>query len=357
MKDPKTENWLGLHGYTWQFVAKVPIAKIDLKEAEANPARLGRALDEEYALSIGLAVQDGAELPAVVVLDRGEPQFDVMTGRHRIYGVTHFCKPAHDTIDAYVVREVDPYRVELLSRSINVIEGHAPDTTERLTHVAEVRRKFPHSKPHELASQFKLSTKQVNEYLRVLAMEKRADDLGVGHIVRNNRAFGLKTKADLNSIQNDNVFANAVVMVAKHHNDFRGTAGTTFAKELRAAGSERRALKYIEERDRELTEAEEQRKVKKSRSPSGRATMFVGAARSLLKKYPGTPDKLYLEGLGTTCNELKRELKVLKEARNALDDVEGALEKLIADMERQEEWRKKPAAARGEQNYGSTSPH
>jgi hypothetical protein len=211
-----------------------------------------------------------------------------------------------------------------------------------------MRRLFPHSTAKELASQFRVAAYTAAEYLRVIAMERRADDLGVGHLAKS-RAISLKLKAQLQGLQNDNVFLHAVTLVARHPNDFRGaTPGVTLVKELRSAGSERKALKYLDERDRELSDAEDQRKVKKSRSPSGKATLFVGAARSLLKKYPGTPTKLYLEGLGTTCNELKRELKVLREARNAIDEVDEAMVKLIADLERQEEWKKRTDAHQGD---------
>ena len=356
MKDSKTEYFLTANGYTWQFHKELPLDQLDMKEAESNPARLGSALDEDYALGIGLAVQEGADLPAIVVLDDGTALYKIVTGRHRINGVTDFCKPPRPALDAYVVREVDPYRIQLLIRTINVIEGHAPDTRERLTHIAEMRRMFPHSTAKELAALFRVATNTAAEYLRVIAMERRAEDLGIGNIAKS-RTIPMKLKAQLQGLQNDNIFLHAVTMVSRHPNDFRGkTPGETLVKELRSAGSERKALKYLDERDRELTDAEDQRKVKKSRSPSGKATLFVGAARSLLKKYPGSPNKLYLEGLGTTCNELKRELKVLREARNALDDVDEALVKLIADLERQEEWKQKSiAAARGSQPSDSIS--
>ena len=354
MKDAKTEHYLTARGYTWQYVKDFPIARLDLKEAESNPARLGKALDEEYALSIGLAVQDGAELPAIVTHDTGDGLDDIITGRHRVSGVTTFCKPRRDTIDAYRVREADKFRVDLLVRTINTIEGHAPGTHERLIHVAEMRRKYPHTTTKDIAKEFGVAVETAHEYLRVLAMERRAEELGVGHIVRNNRGFSMKLKSALNSINIDSVFVHAVDMVAKHPNDFKGSAGSTLAKELRSLGSERRMLKFVETRDRELTEVDDQRKAKKSRSPTGRATLFVGAARSLLKKYPGSPDKLYLEGLGSTCDQLRRELKVLREARDALDDVEGAVEKLLADLERQEEWQQK--ARPGNQSSEGTSP-
>lgn len=355
MKDQKTEYFLSSNGYTWQFQKDLPLTMLDMKEAESNPARLGAALDEEYALSIGLAVQDGAELPAIVVLDDGTPMYRIITGRHRVKGVTDFCKPQFQALDAYVVREVDPYRVQMLTRTINIIEGHAPNTRERLTHIAEMRRMFPHSTAKELSGQFKVAAQTANEYLRVLSMERRADDLGVGHVAKG-KAIPFKLKAQLQSIQSDNVFMHAVAVVARHPNDFRGqTPGSTLIKELKSAGTERKALKYLDERDRELTDAEDTRKVKKSRSPSGKATLFVGAARSLLKKYPGTPTKLYLEGLGTTCNELKRELRVLRDARNVIDEVDEALVKLIADLERQEEWKQKSITARGSPISDATS--
>src|SRR6516162_2138199 len=205
MKDSKTEYFLTSNGYAWQFHQDLPLNQLNMKEAETNPARLGAALDEEYALSIGLAVQDGADLPAIVVLDDGSQLYLIITGRHRVCGVLIFCKPARMTLDAYVVREVDPYRVQLLIRTINTIEGHAPSTQERLTHIAEMRRMFPHASAKELAAQFRVALPTANEYLRVIAMERRAEDLGVGHIVKS-RAFPLRLKAQLQGIQSENVF-------------------------------------------------------------------------------------------------------------------------------------------------------
>lgn len=345
MKDPKTESYLKMNGYGFVFHKSLALSSIDMKEAEENPARLMRRLDEDRAISYGMAMEEGADFPGIVVLDIGDglPK-RLITGMHR-------CKAA-DTVglknlDAYIVREADPYRIELLLRTINNIEGKAPDLKEKLSHIAEMRRQFPHATLEELAKRFQVHVATVRNYVKEIEAERRANELGLGTAFSTQR-FPQKLKVALHAIQNDNTFRAAVNLIANHP-DLRGSAAISLAKELKEITTEKRALKIVEDRDRELTSEEEDKKARKSKSPTGTATQFVSRVRSVLRFYPGTVDKLYLAGLPTA--QIQREKRLMDEVIGILSDVRDAMAQMEQEQERALEWR----TPRGGHSYAPSS--
>jgi len=351
VRDPKIEQFLTSRGFAWKFQANFPIANINMRAAESNPARLGRAIDDEYALSIGLAAQEGADIPAIVTIDTGFDLDELATGRHRISGVTDFCKPPRTALDAYRVRESDPCRIELLIRTINGIEGRRTPAKENLIHMAEMKRKHPHLSAKQLAAEFYTTSTTVNAYFRELQMETRGEELGIGQIVRG-KAFNKSAKARLQSIKNDTIFMHACLLVAKHPNRYSLQAIDALVRELNAV-PEHRARDIIEQREEDLRKAASAEKLKQTRSPSGVSTKFVSVLRSMLRVWPGSVDKLYLDGLGTTCSELKRELKVMQEALSVLELVVEATQKAADRKARDEEWSQR--RDRGKPNSDNTS--
>ena len=346
MRDPKTENFLKANGYAYVFVKQLKFGAIDLKEADANPARLLKKLDKDRALSYGLAMIDGADFPAIVVLDAGDDKPSrLITGRHRIEGA----KEAEiDAFDAYVVRDADPYRRELLLRTINNIEGRAPDQMEKLNHIAELHRLYPDVSVNELAARFGLKPQTVANHLRENEVAERAQRLGVGAEISHDKFKALKQP--LFGLNNDVTFTEVVRLIARYP-DLRTSAATSLIKELKEKTTERQALKLIEERDREMAQIEAENRGKRSRTPKAKGTAFLSRPRGMVKAYPGSPDKLYLGGF--TAQELKGERKMLTDAATVIAEVMAEVDKLIEEKERANEWRNR---RHGASNFAGISP-
>lgn len=68
MKDQKTEQFLEQGGYHYEYHPHVDFSEIDLKASYENPARLLRRVDEDRAISYALAMEEGTEFPAIVLL-------------------------------------------------------------------------------------------------------------------------------------------------------------------------------------------------------------------------------------------------------------------------------------------------
>jgi hypothetical protein len=346
MKDLKTENFLKANGYGFVFVEALAFAQIDLKEADANPARMTKKLDQDRAISYGLAMTDGADFPAIVTLDVGEGRLHLlMTGRHRIAGAI---AADINRMDAYVVREADPFRVELLLRTINNIEGRAPDQQEKLHHIVELRRLYPDVPIPELASRFGIKPHTVQSYLRDIDVEERAHRLGVGMEISLEKFRGLRQA--LFGLANDIVFVEIVRLIARYH-DMRTGAAVSLIKELKDKTTEKQALRLIEERNKELGQIEAENRNKRSKTPKSKGTSFLSRPRGMVKAYPGSPEKLYLGGF--TAAELRGERKMLDDAMTILEEVKAAMDKLIEEKERANEWR---GVRSGATNYGGISP-
>jgi len=337
MRDPKKEQTLNELGFAWEFVQDYPINKIDWKEADENHARLGVKLDLDVAVGYAEAMEAGADWTAITVKHTGEPLDQLIDGRHSTAAMK-LAKPERKTVDAYVIRDHDPYRIDMLIRISNVNNGRESSVSERLLHIAEMRRIWPHTTLKELSQRFHVKQKVITEYIKVLDSEKRAEGLGVGHIIRGSRhQFSMDIKRALNTLQNDVVFVRAVQLLAKHPLELRGQAGNDFVTSLRDAGSERRAMQLMEARDQEISRSEEERKLRKSVTPRTYIDRFMSEVRRVQKRFPGSVEKLYMEGY--TCPQLRRERKLVDQVIDILMDTRVKMDTLIEEQERTEAWQ------------------
>lgn len=336
MRDPKTENFLAARGFAFEFVPDMPIAEIDCQEADANPARLRTKLEQDRAISYGIAMEEGADFPAIVSLDVADGRLKrLITGRHRIAGAGAASRPV---LDAYVVRESDPYRVEMLIRTINNIEGRAPGQDEKLLQAGEMKRLFPHVTVAELASWFLLKPSVITDYLKVLDVERRADALGLGSIFKTDRfKKNAKLKIQINQIQSDVTFDRLVRLIAAHPH-VRGQAAIDLVRNVRECSTEKRALGLIDKLDREYAELEEELRARRSRSPSGKATTFIGKILGIGRSYPGSPDKLFLAGF--PAHRFPDVINGTRAAMDIIGEVLDALVKQHEENERTTEWRR-----------------
>jgi hypothetical protein len=144
MKDPKTEQFLTHGAWKWQYQRHILFADIDRAASKENPSRLLARIDEERVQTYGLAMEEGVEFPAIVVLALDPAvssyRYLIATGVHRIEaadlaGLKEF--------DAYVVAEPDQYRAELLIRRLNTIEGHGVSIRDRVLQILHLHETYP----------------------------------------------------------------------------------------------------------------------------------------------------------------------------------------------------------------------
>jgi hypothetical protein len=341
--DAPLEKWLKEHGYTFKFVQDYPLNKLDMAEAAANPARLARKFEDNLAYQYALDYESGADFPAILVLERPGRELDQLGGgTHRVAAAGAARKTAHDAI---VVREADPARIDLLLRVANS-RGIGMGETEKgkLMHISELRRAYPNRfKIDDLARDFGVKRATILLYLRVSAAEERADRLGVGTFFSAPQRLSSGLKVELNALQSDHVFVAATNLIQSHQQVLRGEMGAELVKGLREAGTERRAFAILSDRDKELTEAQEDRRTKGTKTPSGRLTKYLSHVHSLVRNFPGSAQKLYLAGLGS-WRTMKRELKLIRQSQEILSDLGTELEQLIAEAEKAAEWKERAGA-------------
>jgi hypothetical protein len=136
MRSPVDEQFLTKLGAKFTFHKALPISLIDMKLSAENPARIMRKLDKGRAESYGIAMLDGDEFPAVVLLNHPNPHdgmnWIVATGMHRLDGAQ---QAGIKTFDAYCVTEPDQYRREVIFRMLNIVVGWGMEMPEIFAHL------------------------------------------------------------------------------------------------------------------------------------------------------------------------------------------------------------------------------
>jgi hypothetical protein len=337
MRDPKTENQLDRGKFAYQFVPAFQINKIDLAASKANPARLNRKIDEERCLEMACAMEAGVEFPAIVLTEEPNGTFIVATGMHRLIAATELLKPMLATFDAYIVIEPDPYRRELLMRSINCIEGRGQSRDENLAHCAEMYRLYNRS-VDDLAAAFNLRVAAIREYLRSIKFDERADQLGVGDL---SRGWPQKTKQQLATIKIDAVLADAVRYLKSAK--LTGPATKELITQLANCRGEKAGFKILDERRQEAAEREESAKAKYGRRNMDIPTKAMRPVRTILAfcaKYGNDPSKLQWGALEQ--GQLGRDLTAVKDLADLLDGWINEMSMLLKHHEKKS-WAKPSA--------------
>jgi hypothetical protein len=349
MRRKDIEDELERRGFEFEFIKDYQLDRADWNEADANEARMGAALDVNTVVQYAMDMEEGADWAPITVLERPGKLDQVINGRHT-YAARGMCKPPGLTNDAIRIKgEADPYRIELAIAASNKNNGRQLTHDEKLLHAADLKKRYPHATLKDLAMWLKAKPGTISEYLKAVGAERRADRMQRGSILRRGRHFSMDLKRALDTLQSDTVFGAAIDLIDAHPLDLRGQAGLDLVASLRSAGSDTKAVKLIDAREVELNKAQADRDRKKSRSPTAPMTRFMGktSVRGVLKAYPGSVDKLYMEAL--TCPELKRERKVLDDAIDVLIEARARMTGLIEDHERAAE----EAASRRDGKPGS----
>jgi hypothetical protein len=351
--DGPVESWLKANGYAFRFEQAAGLDRIDMVEADVNPARLHRKFDERIAYDYAQDYERGADFPALVVQEVvGQKLWFLWGGRHRHGGATMAMKTTHDMI--VVFGETSQARIELARRVLNSIGvGKKDNEPEKLLHIAELRKRYPRAfSLDELAMHYKVKRPTVTRYLAVIASQERADRLGKGMFWSNPR-ISQELKVEAGRFQSDEVFCAVVELVQNHQQDLRGDSGTDFVKKLRhTMQNDKTRLAAIIDRDKELIANDEEKRTGRKRVPTSRTTRYLGYFRSIGANYPGAAEKLHLGDQGS-CAMLRRLRKEALKVQDISIEMVAEYDRLIAEAEKVEAWR---AARRGASDSAPISP-
>jgi len=135
MRDPRVEQWLTKEGVEWHCEKDIPLSMIDWEASLRNQARLGQALIQEHVDELSIAVLDGVQLPDPIGYYGNEGRVVIISGNHRVaaYKQINELKLGDPIakIDWYVVNSF-PWKIDVLTRTANAIEGLPLSKDERL---------------------------------------------------------------------------------------------------------------------------------------------------------------------------------------------------------------------------------
>jgi hypothetical protein len=274
MKDSKIEGILQREKYQFAYRAKVTWSEIDWRASEGNPGRLDRRLDPEQVESYALAMIDGHQFPAAVLLDGQGDGLVVADGVHRLKAAQ---MAERDGFDAYIIPERDAYRREELSRRLNMFEGRGLSAAQRVQAVLDLHEKY--GKPlKDLAARWCVKLERVRNAHRANRADTRARSLHLSPLfVR----LSQTSKVTLQRLRHDPIFVAAADVVLTY--ELQGHQVEDLIDHAAAAASDGEALALIAERRKELEEAAARRRAKGTKVPQPKATLFFRRARQLDK--------------------------------------------------------------------------
>jgi hypothetical protein len=350
--DMAVERWLTENKYAFRFEKAALLTRINVVEADLNPARLHRKFDDDLAYRYAQHYEKGDDFPAIVVQEVvGQKLWLMWGGRHRYAAAGAAGKTHHDMI--VVFGETSGARIDRARRVMNSLGvGKADGTAEKLQHISELRKQFPRDFTlDQLADDFAVKRATITRYLAVVASEERAERLSRAGFWSSPKV-SQELKAEAQRLQSDEVFCAVVDLVHNHHTDMRGGAGPDFVRKLRAVQNDKTRLAMIIDRDKELLANDEDRKPGRRKVPTSKATRYTGHVNALVRDFPGSAEKLHLGDLGS-CATYRRLRKVTVQAQDNLIELVAEWDRLIAEAEKVEAWR---AARRGASDSATTSP-
>jgi hypothetical protein len=318
MKDPKTEQYLTAGNFKWDYAKKVLFRDIDLKASEDNPSRLLRSLNQEVAITYGLAMERGDEFPAIVLLGgRENGKYLIATGVHRVAGaqlanIDHF--------DAYVVIEPDGYREEVLIRQLNIFEGYGVSIQDRINQILLLHEKYPDKPLAQLAREWNLKEATVKSAWHAVSALKRGERCGYDFT----RAKVPKSmQVALNGIHSEVVYQKAAQLAITP--GVNGGDIDTMVREIKKAPREEAAgLAIVDRYAHEATQRRIQSKAKHGRISPIAAHKLIGDCKRVLNQIDKGMDHLHLSALVNPYSALL----VVEETMKYLKSVAAELERL-----------------------------
>lgn len=137
MRDSILEAWIVRNGATFTYHERFELAEIVIEPSAIQNIRLGLPLNEDKVIQYGLDYQAGAEFPPMIL-------YKIVKGKHiGHYGLInglHRCKALIDlvqakVIDVYVIETKDDVAIEVMQRTVNVMDGGVGlNDDERIEH-------------------------------------------------------------------------------------------------------------------------------------------------------------------------------------------------------------------------------
>lgn len=334
MKDLRVENCLRDNQYTYRYTSAYKLDRIDMGEADQNPARLTRRYDEDHMLQMACRMEAGVEFPGIVVCDLGGQHDELSTGYHRVKAAQ---LGSSITFPAYIVAEPDPYRRAILPVLLNTIEGRAPGRTEIYLTIMNLIERFPGTKARDLCKIYGIPEEAFLGWRRLEEINIRARNLGVASTFAS-KTFNQRVRLEIGRIANDNTFVGVIDVLA-FTKTMQGQSAEEFVKEIRKSGrTEVIAQRMIEDRRREFVKEEVQRKQEEVRTPSSISTKYMSRVNGLVK-FRRNFSAAALQLAGIPPAKLAASLVTIRTLQGQLDEVADTLEQLVEQHRKEQEWR------------------
>lgn len=320
MKDPKTEQFLTHGAWKWEYRKSILFADIDRKASRENPSRLLSRVDEDRVQTYGLAMEEGVEFPAIVVLAMDTAvsahKYLIATGVHRVEAAD---LAGLQQFDAYVVAEPDQYRAELLIRRLNTIEGHGVSIRDRVLQILHLYEAYPDQNLKGLAKEWNIKYSTVQSAFREQQAIARARRFGV-EFTKSSK-LSQKSLLQMNTVHSDPVFQKILQFVS--WNNVPASEIDEIVKEIKATRDDNAALGVVERHMEGATERKLQAQAKHGRITPAAATKFMADARRLMNDLDKGIESLHLAAYP------RRDL-----ARRLAEDLIENLKRVVADINR-----------------------
>jgi hypothetical protein len=330
MKDPKTEHYLDRGQWKWKYQAKVAIVDIDLKTSLENPARLLRRLDEPRAENYALAMIDGTEFPAIVLLlldPIADYKYEIATGCHRVDAAR---QAEVTTFDAYIVTEPDAYRREVLIRQLNTLEGQGVSVEDRILQVLELHRKYPTQSLPQLAKEWNLKEKTIRTHWTVDQAMERGQRFGFDFV---KSKLAQSSALALHAIHSDVVYQKAADFALSP--GVRSSEIAEMCKEIKTTRDETSAVAIVERHIREIEQQRAHERAKHGRTSPAPANKLLGNVKRIVHQIERGIDHLHLSALAQPSM-----------ARLIFEDGIKCLKRVIDDLDRMERLKDRSTTTR-----------
>lgn len=327
MRDPKTEAFLQRGRWVWAYEQAVPLSSIDTDHARDNPARLNRRFDEERVLQYAEEMDDGVEFPAVVLLtpsDHGVKPFDIATGLHRL-SAAELCRKGTRHADAYVITEPDRYRRELLTRSLNTIEGRGADQSEQIMHIIYLHEH--HKQPiATLCKEWHIKEGSVRHYYRAEQCKRRAKSLGV-QLSDTRLRLSQSLLGQMNALHSDKVFKEFAEFINRHATSVGVVEN--LCRQLKDVRDEAKALALIQTRADSEQQARQNASQKFGRIRPGPAHAMIANATRFTRQVRTTGiNQLGLAALSK--EDTVKTLDLMEDIRAVIEGITGEIKRIEA---------------------------
>lgn len=293
MQDLKTEAFLRRGKWKFIYERGVPLSEIDIDGSLENPGRLDHRLEEDRVVDYTLHMEAGDEFPAVVLLKRPEQKHLVATGMHRLAAARRCTKPPRKTHAAYVVREADLYRQEVLIRQLNTLEGRGYTREDKLAQILALHERYPEHTIPDYAREWRVAATTIRDALRVGKLNREAAEWELPGY----RAISNTTKLALGSITNEPCRRAATDCILTWR--LKGDEATLFAKEVAAAAkkTESAGIRVVQGKHKAKTDDNARGKARHGKTSTSRASRFVGTCKTLMRQVPNGVATLHLAAL------------------------------------------------------------